>query len=65
MRVLLVTGPGGAGTTTLATAAAVRAAAAGRRTLLLSRQPPAVPGLEDVPGLRVVRVQAQAALEVS
>ena len=63
MRTLLLTGPGGAGTSTLATAAAVRAARGGRRTVLLSRQAPPVPGLADVPGLRVVRVDAQATAE--
>ncbi len=63
MRTLLFTGAGGAGTTTLAAAAAVRSARAGRRTLLLSRQAPPVPGLDALPGLDVVRVQPQAALE--
>ena len=63
MRTLLLTGPGGAGTSTLAAAAAVRSARSGRRTLLLSRQGAPVPGLADVPGLDVVRVQAQATAE--
>jgi arsenite/tail-anchored protein-transporting ATPase len=63
VRTLLFTGPGGAGTTTLAASAAVRAARAGRRTVLLSRQTAPVAGLGAVPGLRVVRVDAQAALE--
>jgi arsenite/tail-anchored protein-transporting ATPase len=63
VRTLLFTGPGGAGTTTLAASAAVRAARAGRRTVLLSRQDAPVPGLDDVPGLDVVRVDPQAALE--
>ena len=63
MRTLLFTGPGGAGTTTLAASAAVRAARAGRRTVLLSRQEAPVPGLGDVRGLDVVRVDPQAALE--
>jgi arsenite-transporting ATPase len=63
VRTLLLTGPGGAGTSTLAAAAAVRFARAGRRTLLLSRQAPPVPGLDDVPGLDVVRVDAQATFE--
>ncbi|WP_448623935.1 ArsA-related P-loop ATPase [Geodermatophilus sp. URMC 64] len=63
MRTLLFTGPGGAGTTTLAAAAAVRAARSGARTVLLSRQRPAVAGLDAVPGLVVVTVDAQAAAE--
>jgi arsenite-transporting ATPase len=60
---LLFCGPGGAGTSTLAAAAAVRAARSGSSTVLLSRQAPAVAGLSDVAGLRVVRVAPQAALE--
>jgi arsenite-transporting ATPase len=63
VRTLLFTGPGGAGTTTTAASAAVRAARAGRRTVLLSRQDVPVPGLGDVRGLDVVRVEPQAALE--
>jgi arsenite-transporting ATPase len=63
VRTLLLTGPGGAGTSTLAAAAAVRSARAGRPTLLLSRQGMAVPGLADVPGLTVVRVDPQATVE--
>jgi len=63
MRTLLFTGPGGAGTTTLAAAAAVQAARAGRRTVLVSRQRPPVAGLDDVDGLALVRVDAQAAVE--
>jgi arsenite-transporting ATPase len=63
VRTLLFTGPGGAGTTTLAAAAAVRAARAGRRTVLLSRQETPVAGLDAVPGLEIVRVDPQAALE--
>jgi arsenite-transporting ATPase len=63
VRTLLFTGPGGAGTSTLAAAAAVRAARTGRRTVLLSRQPPAVPGLAEVPGLEVPVVDPQAAIE--
>lgn len=47
----------------MAAAAAVRSARAGRRTLLLSRQAAPVPGLEDVPGLDVVRVDPQATFE--
>jgi arsenite-transporting ATPase len=63
LRTLLLTGPGGAGTSTLAAAAAVRSARDGRRTLLLSRQTAPVPGLEDVDGLDVVRVDPQATFE--
>ncbi|HEX2073303.1 MAG TPA: ArsA-related P-loop ATPase [Geodermatophilus sp.] len=63
MRTLLFTGPGGAGTSTLAAATAVRAARSGRRTLLLTRQPPAVTGLGEVPGLDVVPAQAQGTVE--
>ena len=63
MRTLLFTGPGGAGATTLAASAAVRAARAGRRTVLLSRQDVPVPGLADVGGLDVVRVDPQVAME--
>jgi arsenite-transporting ATPase len=63
VRTLLLTGPGGAGTSTFAAAAAVRSAREGRRTLLLSRQPVPVPGLEDVAGLDVVRVDPQATFE--
>jgi arsenite-transporting ATPase len=63
VRTLLLTGPGGAGTSTLAAAAAVRSARSGRRTLLLSRQAAPVPGLEDVDGLDVVRVDPQATVE--
>jgi arsenite-transporting ATPase len=63
VRTLLFTGPGGSGTTTMAASAAVRAARAGRRTVLLSRQDVPVPGLGDVRGLDVVRVDPQPALE--
>ena len=63
MRTLVFTGPGGAGTTTLAAAAAVRAARDGRRAVLLSHQDVPVPGLGEVPGLGVVRVDPQAGLE--
>jgi arsenite-transporting ATPase len=63
VRTLLFTGPGGAGSSTSAASAAIRAARAGRRTLLLTRQPVAVPGLDDVPGLRVRTVDPQGGLE--
>ena len=63
MRTLLITGPGGAGTTTTAAAAAARAARSGQRVRLLTRQPAPVPGLDAVPGLEVVVVDAQSAVE--
>jgi arsenite-transporting ATPase len=63
VRTLLFTGPGGAGTTTVAAAAAVRAAGSGARTLLLSRQEPRIAGLDAVPGLDVVTVDPQRAVE--
>jgi arsenite-transporting ATPase len=63
VRTLLFTGPGGAGTSTVAAAAAVRTAGAGARTVLLSRQEPRVTGLDRVPGLTVVTVDPQRALE--
>ncbi|MDP5184555.1 ArsA-related P-loop ATPase [Blastococcus sp. BMG 814] len=63
MRTLLVTGSGGAGSSTVAAAAAVRAAREGRSTLLLSRQPAPVPGLDEVPGLHVRRVDGRRAVE--
>ena len=63
MRTLLLTGPGGAGTSTLSAAAAVRAARLGQRTVLLARRPPAVAGLDAVPGLTVTVVEPQAAAE--
>jgi arsenite/tail-anchored protein-transporting ATPase len=63
VRTLLVTGPGGAGTSTVAAAAALRAARSGRRTVLLAAGPAAVDGLDGVPGLDVVPVDAAAAWE--
>ncbi|MCV2491338.1 ion transporter [Geodermatophilus sp. YIM 151500] len=63
MQILLITGPGGAGTSTCAAAAAVRAARAGRRTVLLTRQRPPVTGLDGEPGLESVVVDPRAALE--
>jgi arsenite-transporting ATPase len=63
VRTLLFTGPGGAGASTLAASAAVRAARAGRRTVLLSRQAAPVAGLDAVPGLDVVHVDARSSLE--
>ncbi|RFU22535.1 ArsA family ATPase [Geodermatophilus marinus] len=63
MRVLLLTGPGGAGTTTLAAATGVRSARAGARTLLLARPGPLPAGLDAVAGLAVVRPEPLAAAE--
>jgi arsenite-transporting ATPase len=63
VRTLLMTGPGGAGTTTVAAGAAVRAARTGQRVLLLTRQSPPVPGLDAVPGLDVLVVDPQSAVE--
>ncbi|MGY1712764.1 ion transporter [Geodermatophilus sp. SYSU D00758] len=63
MRVLLLTGPGGAGTTTLAAATAVRSVRAGARTLLLARPGPLPAGLDAVAGLTVVRAEPLAAAE--
>src|SRR5215213_10988347 len=63
VRTLLVTGPGGAGTSTLSAAAAVRAARSGHRTMLLASRPPAVAGLDAIPGLTVTVVEPQAATE--
>ena len=58
-----MTGPGGAGTTTFAAGAAVRAAGSGQRVVLLARQSHPVPGLDAAPGLDVVVVDAQSAVE--
>ncbi|MFF0424535.1 ArsA-related P-loop ATPase [Streptomyces sp. NPDC004520] len=46
MRIILVTGPGGAGRTTLAAATALAEAQAGRRVLLVSEEAEPVPGVE-------------------
>ncbi|WP_418956610.1 ArsA family ATPase [Streptomyces tritici] len=57
MRIILVTGPGGAGRTTVAAATALAAARAGRRVVLVSAEADAVLG--DVPeGLDVLRPDA-------
>ncbi|MCF6508344.1 ion transporter [Blastococcus sp. MG754426] len=63
MRTLVVTGSGGAGSSTVAAAAAARAAREGRSTVLLSRRPATLPGLDEVPGLRVRRVDGRRAVE--
>ena len=54
VQVLLVTGPGGAGSSTVAAATALQRAAAGARVVLLTVQPPAVPGLADAVTVDVV-----------
>ena len=57
VQVLLVTGPGGAGTSTVAAATAVRLAAAGSRCVLLTSQPPRTAGLAGVVTVDVVAAQ--------
>ncbi|MFG2333780.1 ArsA-related P-loop ATPase [Streptomyces sp. NPDC048604] len=54
MRIILVTGPGGAGRTTVAAATALAAARAGRRVLLVSAEADAVLG-EGTAGLDLLR----------
>jgi arsenite-transporting ATPase len=61
VQILLVTGPGGAGSSTVAAATALRLTAAGSRCLLLTTRPPRIPGLADAVGVDVVA--AQPALE--
>jgi arsenite-transporting ATPase len=61
VQILLITGPGGAGSSTVAAATALRLQDAGSRCVLLSTRPPAVPGLADVVPVEVVT--AQPALE--
>ena len=61
MQILLVTGPGGAGTSTVAAATALRLAAAGSRCVLLTSRPPCITGLSDA--VRLDAVAAQPALE--
>jgi arsenite/tail-anchored protein-transporting ATPase len=60
VQILLVTGPGGAGSSTVAAATALRLAAAGSRSVLLTPRPPRV-DLADA--VRVDVVGAQPALE--
>ncbi|MET9935242.1 MULTISPECIES: ArsA-related P-loop ATPase [unclassified Streptomyces] len=57
MRIILVTGLGGAGRTTVATATALAEARAGRRVLLVSED---AEGLPDDGGLRVLRPEPAA-----
>ncbi|MFQ1000999.1 ArsA family ATPase [Modestobacter sp. SSW1-42] len=54
VQVLLVTGPGGAGSSTVAAATALQRAAGGARVVLLTVQQPAVPRLADAVTLDVV-----------
>ncbi|MGY5882239.1 ArsA family ATPase [Modestobacter lacusdianchii] len=61
VQVLLVTGPGGAGSSTVAAATALRLAAAGTRCVLLTTRAPRVEGLGDA--VTVDEVTAQPALE--
>jgi len=61
VQILLVTGPGGAGSSTVAAATALRLAATGSRCVLLTTQSPQVTGLAEV--VRVDVVTPQPALE--
>jgi arsenite-transporting ATPase len=61
VQILLVTGPGGAGSSTVAAATALRLTAAGSRCVLLTAGPPRTPGLADA--VRVDVVAAQPAVE--
>jgi arsenite-transporting ATPase len=61
VRILLVTGPGGAGTSTVAAATAVQLAAAGSRCVLLTTQPARVAELDAA--VEVDLVAPQPALE--
>lgn len=61
MQILLVTGPGGAGTSTVAAATAVRLADAGSRCVLLCARRPALAGLDAA--VRVDVVDPQRAFE--
>jgi arsenite/tail-anchored protein-transporting ATPase len=61
VQILLVTGPGGAGSSTVAAATALRLTAAGSRCVLLTARPPGTPGLAG--SLRLDVVTPQPALE--
>ncbi|GAB3351351.1 ArsA family ATPase [Modestobacter lapidis] len=61
MQILLVTGPGGAGSSTVAAATALQVAASGARCVLLTARGPAVAGLDAA--VRVEVVEPQRALE--
>jgi arsenite-transporting ATPase len=58
VQILLVTGPGGAGSSTVAAATALRLTAAGTRCVLLTARPPGVPGLGDAVRIDVVAAQS-------
>lgn len=57
MQIILVTGPGGAGTSTVAAATALQLTAAGSRCVLLTTQPPRVAGLAGSVDVDVVAGQ--------
>jgi len=61
VQILLVTGPGGAGSSTVAAATALQLTAAGTRCVLLTAQPPRVPDLAGA--VRVDVVAAHSALQ--
>jgi arsenite-transporting ATPase len=61
VQILLVTGPGGAGSSTVAAATALRLTAEGSRCVLLTARPPRTPDLADA--VRVDVVTAHPALE--
>jgi arsenite-transporting ATPase len=61
VQILLVTGPGGAGSSTVAAATALRLTSTGARCLLLTTSPPRTPGLTDA--VRVEVVAPRPALE--
>jgi arsenite/tail-anchored protein-transporting ATPase len=61
VQILLVTGPGGAGTSTVAAATALRLADDGARVVLLTTRPPAIADLDAV--VRVDTVEPQRVLE--
>ncbi|MHA4777966.1 ArsA family ATPase [Streptomyces sp. MSC1_001] len=60
MRIILVTGPGGAGRTTVAAATALAEARTGRRVLLVSEDADPLLTGDDEPGLRVTRPEPAA-----
>lgn len=57
MQILLVTGPGGAGTSTVAAATALQLTGAGVRCVLVTTQPPRVAGLSEAVAVDVVAPQ--------